>query len=122
HYATLSPTTDSSPAAVKDLPNASARQIERGRQIAEEGVPDQNVPSCIDCHGPGEGLRADEYPKLAGQYADYLELQLRLFKSGDRGGSDTADLMSPVVTGLTEEDIKDVAAYYASLPWHDESQ
>ncbi|QDU40868.1 Cytochrome c-552 precursor [Maioricimonas rarisocia] len=122
HYATLSPSVAGNAADVESSQSISAQRIERGRRIAETGLPDQDVPSCIDCHGPGEDLRADEYPRLAGQYADYLELQLRLFKSGDRGGSDTADLMSPVVTGLTEEDMKDVAAYYASLSWHGESQ
>jgi len=117
HYATLPAPDEGGSSGISNSPGVSPERIERGRRIAEEGLPDQDVPSCVDCHGPGEGLRADEYPKLSGQYADYLELQLRLFKSGARGGSDTVDLMSPVVSGLTDVDMRDVAAYYASLPW-----
>jgi cytochrome c553 len=53
---------------------------------------------------------------LAGQYADYLILQLEVFKKGHRGGSAYAHLMRPVATRLTTEQMRDVALYYASLP------
>ena len=53
---------------------------------------------------------------LAGQYPDYLVLQLELFKGGQRGGSAYAHLMKPVATRLTPEQMRDVALYYASLP------
>jgi cytochrome c553 len=89
--------------------------IARGEKIAREGIPNQMVPSCIDCHGPSETPRAAAYPRLAGQHADYLALQLTLFRAGTRGGTASAHLMKPVVVGLTDDDIRDVAAYYGSL-------
>jgi cytochrome c553 len=52
---------------------------------------------------------------LAGQYADYLVLQLELFKKEHRGGSAYAHLMRPVAAGLTAEQMRDVALYYESL-------
>ena len=61
--------------------------IERGKAIARHGIPRQRVPSCIDCHGPGARHRNPFYPVLAGQYADYLVVQLELFKQEQRGGS-----------------------------------
>lgn len=84
--------------------------IVRGKTIAHEGIPDRNVPACVDCHGPSQLFVAESYPLLSGQYADYIVLQLRLFKSEDRGGTDQLDLMRPVVKGMTEQDFKDVAA------------
>lgn len=90
--------------------------IDRGRMIALEGIPDRNVPACVDCHGPSQEFVAESYPLLSGQFADYIVLQLRLFKSEDRGGTDQLDLMRPVVKGMTDQDCEDVAAYYASGP------
>lgn len=90
--------------------------IERGRVIAKQGLPEQRVPSCADCHGPAPTPRNPAYPLLNGQYADYLVLQLQLFKAGHRGGSAYASIMQPVVHRLTTEQMHDVAAYYQSLP------
>lgn len=89
--------------------------LARGRSIAADGIPDRNVASCVDCHGPRDLPTAKLYPRLAGQYANYLALQLELFQEGRRGGTRSAHLMDPVVKGLTAENIRDVAAYYASL-------
>ena len=90
--------------------------IERGKAIADRGIPSQRVPSCTDCHGPGATRRNPVYPELAGQYADYLVLQLTLFKQEQRGGTAYAHLMRPVAARLTPEQMRDVALYYASLP------
>ena len=56
------------------------------------------------------------YPRLDGQYAGYLALQLRLFRDGGRGGTRYAPIMERAAAGLGDRDIADVAAYYASLP------
>jgi cytochrome c553 len=67
---------------------------------------------CAACHGPdGNTPMAPEYPKLAGQPADYLAKALRDYQSGARKNP----LMAPMVQSLTKKDIKNVAAYYASL-------
>jgi cytochrome c553 len=93
----------------------SAPAIERGREIAMRGIPKQRVPACGDCHGPSDFPRNANYPTLAGQYADYLVLQLTLFKKEARGGTAYAHLMRPAAAGLTAEQMRDVASYYESL-------
>ncbi|HWN07851.1 MAG TPA: c-type cytochrome [Pyrinomonadaceae bacterium] len=93
----------------------SASAIERGRLIAQEGIPSQRVPACVACHGPGEIPRNPIYPTLTGQYADYLVLQLDLFKNENRGGTAHAHLMRAVAPRITPEQMRDVALYYASL-------
>lgn len=86
-----------------------------GQAIAQKGIPAKGVPSCIHCHGPRKGPRNPYYPKIAGQYADYLALQLALFKTGQRGGTPYAHIMHAVAEELTEDQIGDLALYYSSL-------
>jgi cytochrome c553 len=87
--------------------------LERGRNIAMLGIPEKDVPSCNDCHGPEGPRRNAAYPLLAGQYADYLLLQLEQFAAGGRGGSDYAHLMQRVAPQMSREEMEAVAAYYA---------
>jgi cytochrome c553 len=104
-------------------PNARSRvenpkllsAIERGREIAMRGMPSQRLPACAACHGPSSTPRNPIYPQLAGQYAEYLALQLALFKKGSRGGTPYAHLMRVVAGRLTSEQVHDVTLYYASL-------
>jgi cytochrome c553 len=93
---------------------ATEAAIERGREIAERGIPAQRVPSCSDCHGPGVSPRNSAYPDHSGQYADYLIAQLELFKKKQRGGTPFSHLMEPVAANLNTQQIRDVAVYYAS--------
>ena len=88
--------------------------MKRGREIAERGLPQQDVPACNDCHGSTEGMRNPLFPELAGQPAAYLVEQLVLFKAAKRGGTSHAHLMRNVATGLTGEQMQDVANYFAS--------
>jgi cytochrome c553 len=67
---------------------------------------------CAACHGAdGRGI-APNFPVLAGQYADYLAKSLKQYRSGERNNA----LMAPLAAGLSDADIADLAAYYASLP------
>ena len=66
---------------------------------------------CQVCHGP-EGISVSpDFPNLAGQYADYMETALKHYKSGKRKNP----IMAEQVKNLTEKDVMDLAAYYASL-------
>lgn len=92
-----------------------ATMAETGKQIATRGLPERDVPACIECHGPAGGARNPAYPDLAGQYPEYLRLQLQLFAENRRGGSTFAHLMQGIATRLTEEERRAVALYFASV-------
>lgn len=100
-------------ARVRALDEAS---VARGGQLARRGDAAARIPSCVECHGPGDGQRNPMYPRLAGQHPDYLALQLQLFKQGRRGGTGYAHIMRTVAKSLEPQDIRDIAAWYGSLP------
>jgi cytochrome c553 len=119
YYSLLSPhVADSEPEHGTALLKGAKR--ERGEEIALRGIPSQGVPSCVDCHGPGPHRRNAAYPNLAGQYAEYLALQLTLFKNDQRGGSAYAHIMRHVAIRLHADQMRDVASYYASLSTRDQ--
>jgi len=66
---------------------------------------------CIDCHGE-DGMGDDEYPKIAGLEEDYIYEQLMAFKTGKR--PNRAEMMLWTIEDLEEQDLADLAAYYAS--------
>ncbi len=66
--------------------------------------------ACQACHGTDGNSPAPNFPKLAGQYQDYLLRTLIDYKSGARKNP----IMSGQVAALSEQDMKDLAAYYAS--------
>ena len=68
--------------------------------------------ACAACHGPDGNAGIDpQYPRLAGQYRDYLAKALHEYKSGDR--------KNPIMAGfagtLSDADIEDLASYFSSL-------
>jgi cytochrome c553 len=91
-----------------------AEAVLRGEVIAMRGIPEQKVPSCADCHGPGPTPTIDAYPDLTGLSAEYMVLQLDLFKKEKRGGSAYAAIMHHIAPKLTEVQKREVASYYAS--------
>lgn len=87
-----------------------------GRRIAMRGIAAQRVPSCAHCHGPGSTPRNEVYPTLTAQHPAYLDLQLRLFKGRQRGGTAFAHLMHPAADGLTADQRDAVVRYYGAAP------
>ncbi len=84
---------------------AAAADIDAGKKKVQE--------VCAACHGlDGATPTAPDYPKLAGQYPDYLNKALRDYKSGMRKNPIMAGMAAP----LTEKDIENLAAYFASQP------
>ncbi|MBP0048611.1 cytochrome c4 [Marinobacterium sp. AK62] len=82
-----------------------------GQQVAMKG--DGSGAPCLACHGmDGAGNNAAGFPKLAGLDADYIAKQIRDYNAGTR----VSGVMQPNVDNLTEQQILDVSAYYASLP------
>jgi len=88
--------------------------IELGRKLYRAGDVAKGLPACAGCHGPaGAGIPA-QYPRIGGQHADYLEAQLKNFRSGERA-NDPNKMMRLVAIKMTDAEIKAVADYIAGL-------
>jgi len=78
--------------------------------------------NCASCHGAdAKSPVMPAYPVLAGQHADYLEHALHAYKRGQSGAPDTANVRKNAIMGamamqLSDQDIKDIAAWLSSLP------
>jgi len=112
--------------------NSGDPKLARGKEIFENGIPEQGVIQCNSCHGPnGEGIAT--FPRLAGQKAYYLVQQLNVWQHPDQkrfmqvGGNTWAPrtitfdrplgvLMQNIVKNLSDEDAKAVAGYLSTLP------
>lgn len=68
--------------------------------------------NCQECHGINGISSSPSFPKLAGQYAEYIVKQLQDFQSGRRKHR----VMTVMAEGLSENEQADIAAYFASLP------
>lgn len=100
----------------------AAAAADMGRRIAENGIPVRRVAACAQCHEGTTTPRNAAFPRLAGQYPEYLEQQLELFNHRARGGGPFAHLMHFTADGLTPEERRAVAAYYSTLPPHEEDE
>ena len=91
--------------------SAHAADVKRGQELVTKAA-------CAACHG--EGLNkpvAPEYPKLAGQHADYIYHALKAFKVTNNPNIGRSNaIMAGQVTQFTNKDLQDMAAYIASLP------
>ncbi len=89
---------------VASMPASAAGDAEAGKTKAV---------ACAACHGPDGNAGIDpQYPRLAGQYRDYIAKALHEYKSGER--------KNPIMAGfagtLSDADIDDLAVYFSSLP------
>ncbi len=91
-------------------PSSAALQA-RGREIFTRGIPAQKVRACASCHGErAEG--ASGFPRLAGQHADYLVRQLKVFRTPLRPHG---VIMKNETRSLNEAQMRAVASYLQSL-------
>ena len=82
----------------------AAQDAKKGEELAQQ--------QCAACHGKDFMTGIDPtYPKLAGQYQDYLEKVLRDYKSGARKNP----IMNGIAKPLTRDDIRNVSAYLSAL-------
>lgn len=80
-------------------------------QTASIEAGEQKSSLCVACHGP-KGISPNSlWPNLAGQKQEYLFLQLKDYKTGERKN----ELMNSLTQSLNEEDMRDLSAYYSSL-------
>ena len=97
---------------LSSIGSAQAASAEKGKALVEKA-------NCASCHGAG--LNAPilpAYPKLAGQYSDYLYYALKAYKVGNSNaqfGRNNA-VMGSQVQNFNDADLQDIAAYISSLP------
>jgi cytochrome c553 len=88
-----------------------------GKKLFDEGVPKADVPPCAMCHG-SDAKGKDDFPRLAGQLNEYIFAKLKNW-SKERGqipaNPDTSAIMEPIAHGLTDTQIRAVAAYVSNL-------
>jgi cytochrome c553 len=88
--------------------------VKLGQAIYRGGNLSKNVAACTACHGPnGAGVPA-QFPRVAGQFAEYTAAQLRAFRSGERA-NDPNRMMRLVAERLSDAEIAAVAEYIAGL-------
>ena len=82
-----------------------------GESLYRGGSAELAVPACMACHGPaGRGMPSN-YPRVAGQWPEYLEGQLLAFKSGARAGK----IMGPIAHRLSAQQIHALSVYMSAL-------
>jgi cytochrome c553 len=92
-----------------------------GQQVYRGGVSERDVPACSGCHSPtGKGNAPAGFPVLAGQHADYIAAQLRMYRKGyedETGRTNDGDtrIMRTIAFGLSDKEIDAVASYIAGL-------
>jgi cytochrome c553 len=90
-----------------------SKLIAEGQTVFEHGIAANNTPACSGCHGAkGEGLQ--QFPRLAGQHADYIVKQLIVFQRTDERPE--GSVMKVIAHGLTRENINSVALYLEAMP------
>jgi cytochrome c553 len=83
-----------------------------GEKVYRGGIAERNIPACSGCHGPtGSGIPA-QYPRVAGQHAEYTEAQLNAFRGGVRHNNAQ---MTGVAAKLNDREIKALADYIAGM-------
>lgn len=88
--------------------------VKLGRQIYRGGIMAKGVAACASCHGPsGAGVPA-QFPRVAGQFAEYTLAQLQAFRLGERA-NDPNQMMRAISARLSDQEIKAVSEYMAGL-------
>lgn len=97
------------PAAARDKALAA-----QGERIYRGGVAATGVPACSGCHGPAGSGIPTMFPRLAGQHGEYIETQLKNFRTGERA-NDPGKMMQMVAMKMSGQDMKAVAEYISGL-------
>jgi len=102
-------------AKIQEPKKLDEKAVAIGRSLADRGDWSKGLPGCGECHGAaGQGV-GKTFPKLAGQSAEYIANQLKVWKAGKRA-DDPLHLMTGISSKLNDDQVVAVAAYYASLP------
>ncbi len=85
-----------------------------GEKIYKAGIAGMGVPACASCHGPAGAGVPVQFPRLAGQHAEYTIAQLKIFRSGERA-NDAAKMMRMIAAKMSDEEMAAVADYIQGL-------
>lgn len=100
---------------------AEPDKVSLGRKVYLGGIAERQVPACSGCHSPtGNGNGPAGYPALAGQYADYVAAQLKMFRKGyedpaGRTNGGEAKIMRTTAFRMSDMEIEAVASYIEGL-------
>jgi cytochrome c553 len=100
---------------------ANADLLELGRKVYMSGIMERKVAACSGCHSPsGKGNGPGGFPGLAGQHADYIAAQLKMFRKGyedpsGRTNDGGSKIMRTTAFELSDLEIEAVASYAAGL-------
>lgn len=98
----------------KDGAARNKELINLGQKIWRGGIAEKGVAACASCHGAnGAGVPA-QYPRLAGQHAEYTESQLKAWRTGQRA-NDPAKMMRMIAVKMSDREIQAVSDYAAGL-------
>lgn len=97
------------PGAAKDK-----ELVALGQKIYRGGNAVSAVPACAACHTPNGAGIPSQFPRLAGQHAEYVIAQLKAFKSGERA-DDNSKMMRAIAVKLADQEIRAVAEYISGL-------
>ncbi|MEM4987283.1 c-type cytochrome [Collimonas sp. H4R21] len=104
----------SSVAHAADAPKAGPAKADpaKGEALYTNGDAARNITACVSCHGAAGASTISTNPKLGGQHAAYIHKQLTNFQGADRNNP----IMSPLAKVLTDDEMKNIAAYLDAQP------
>jgi cytochrome c553 len=104
----------STAAHAADEPKAAPAKADpaKGEALYTNGDPARNITACISCHGAAGASTISTNPKLGGQHDAYIHKQLTNFQGADRNNP----IMSPLAKLLTDDEMKNIAAYLNAQP------
>ena len=103
-------------AAQKPKPGTAQNKelVALGQKLYRGGNPQAGIPACAGCHGPNGAGIPSQYPRLAGQFADYTAAQVKAFRSAERA-NDNNQTMRMIASRMTDQEVAAVAQYLAGL-------
>lgn len=93
---------------------ADPKLLKLGQKLYRAGDASKGLPACAGCHGPAGGGMPAQYPRLGGQWAEYIETQLKSFRAEERA-NDPNKMMRMVAIKMTDPEIKAVSDYIAGM-------
>jgi cytochrome c553 len=104
----------------KGLAAKDAALVQAGQKLYRGGDAIEGIPACAGCHAPNGAGIPSNYPRLAGQHAEYTLTQLKAFKAGERGNDQAGKdvngrIMGTIAERMTEAQMRAAAEYTQGL-------